>query len=404
MIWIALAVRVALFLWAVPKGHWALADTQYYLDNARMICGGEWGGDLHRTPLFSWFLCGTSFGGITLALAIQSLLTWIIGVKLSKGPTPFHRAAAIICFFDPVLLVYSQLAMSDSIFAILVFLMALQLNRSIVEGTRASLVQAALLGVVLAAVVLQRPIGEPLVAMTALFLVGLACLRRIKPAAVLTVFLITTALLLPRLLWVHEHYGMWTLARQGESYLYSTAGAVEYSGTGLDLYQSEKKWAVEHPDADRALALRTIGERFPTFLGLSLKGAARILIGHVNVEWVYILTGKGVVGPGWFKVKQQIPGAVEITGPLLTLIWCLGLLWTLVFCVWEYSLVLKRVFQRQRAGSKPDPAFLAWAAIAAAALIAAPQVWGDARFRAPILAILIAVLVCESRKPKHDPS
>jgi hypothetical protein len=398
LIWIALAVRVLLLAWAVPKGHWRLADTQPYLDTAELVCSGQWGGDLPRTPMFAWFLCATSFGGVTLALILQSLLTWALGVWLSRGPTRFHQAAAIICFFDPVLLAYSQLVMSDSIFAVLIFFMSLQLNNIILVGQKARLRDAALLGLLFAAVILQRPIGEPVVAVTLVFLGVIVLLKRAKMADFFVVLVVTAALLFPRLYWVHEHAGKWTLAGQGSTYILATAGAVEYAHTGIELYQAQRKWYAQYPNATEAFAIQTILRDIPAFAWLSLKGAARVLIGHVNVEWAYILTGKSVVGPGWFKIKNPIEGAIQIEGLRLTALWCLGLLWTFAFCSWEYWLVFRRVFRASDAApwGKPNRLLVIWAVIVIAALIAAPQMWGDARFRAPILAILMALLVCRA--------
>jgi len=393
LLWIALVLRIALLAWTIPRGHWQLGDTQYYLDSAKMVCDGAWGGGVGRTPLYSWYLCALSSlgGGIGPALCLQALLSWAVGLWLATKPRPFGRIASLLWLFDPVILIYGSFVMSDLIFAVLIFLLALQMARILPSFEKMSSSDGAVLGALMALVVLQRPIGEPLMLVSLIFLFVLTVLKRVSVKPVVTVILVTTTLLLPRLYWVHSLTGQWTLAQQGHNMILSTAGVVENSRLGLNLKDSEEKWMHDHPDAQYSAALETIKTHIPDLLFLSAKGALRTVVGHVNVEWFYAITGKGVVGPGWLKARDRIPGALQISDFFPTLLWSLGLLWTFSSSLFGYLLVWRRI--RPGSPDRPSAVYLVWAALALAVLAVSPQVYGDARFRAPIWGIVMALLI-----------
>jgi 4-amino-4-deoxy-L-arabinose transferase-like glycosyltransferase len=210
---------------------------------------------------------------------VQTLLVWGGGVVLrSRGP----RLAAACWLFEPALLVYSNLVMSDALFAVCALALGLAAHEAL-RPPRSTRAYAAA-GAAGAACALTRPIGGPLAGAFVLVVAALVATRGV-PARRLAVFAaVMAALISPRLYWNWKQHGSLALATQGQRWIEAVAGVVENHGTGLSFYESEEKWLREHPNRDRWEAYRAILERNPanTFL-LSLKGAARVLFGHVNV-------------------------------------------------------------------------------------------------------------------------
>jgi hypothetical protein len=128
-------------------------------------------------------------------------------------------------------------------------------------------------------------------------------------------------------------------------------------------------------------------------LYLSLKGMARVLFGHVNVEWAYLVTGDSPVGPGWFKVPEARGGPAARGWGLVP--WTLGLLLTAGFCAFVYGNALRAV-GRGRPG-----AFAFWAGGSALLLAALPLVWGDARFRAGVLPLVLLLWALSPAKRRR---
>jgi hypothetical protein len=121
---------------------------------------------------------------------------------------------------------------------------------------------------------------------------------------------------------------------------------------------------------------------------LSAQGMARVLVGNINSEYASILTGHVPLGPGWFKEgNEESPNRVKDFG---VIIWSLGVLATLVFSLSIYWLFTSRVVRTWALLNQEPRLFFVWLLVSAALLVAVPQVYGDARFRAPVWALLVA--------------
>lgn len=125
---INLVLRLILWGVALKMTGWKQGDTDYYLMASQMVCAGQWGGDSFRAPFLPWVGCLMSrFGGVGAVLLMQTLLIWGVGVWIRKR---LGRSSAMLWLFDPVLLVYSTMFMSEAFFTIAVFLLAIILWKS----------------------------------------------------------------------------------------------------------------------------------------------------------------------------------------------------------------------------------------------------------------------------------
>lgn len=409
-----LVLRFLLLCAALGLGHWIGGDSGYFIGAAAKTCGGEWGGDLSRSPFYMWFLCGLSPGiqngadwpMFVAPLLVQTVLVWICGVWLFRK---FGKLVAVLWLYDPVGLIYSNLIMTDTVFSLAALFLTWQVYRLFSNAdqkanihTRQLLPTALPLGLALALCVLVRPIGQVLFFFSVLFFISAIFLvpkfqknrsLLLKKVSVAVVFALL--FLAPRLLWNYSKHQVFRVENQGKYWVHSVAGAVEHFGKGLDYVQSERLWNKEHPTLDNADAYRTILTKFPVWMFLTAKGVVRVLVGHVNTEWCMLFSGEAPIGPGWFKVTDQRTGW-KIQG-WQVFPWLLGILLTAVFSLSAYFILVKRIV-RQRAYSE---VFLWWCLAATAFMAITPQLWGDARFRLGFWPmILVALAVCERSRSR----
>ncbi len=365
-----------------------LGDSEYYLASMRSIWGGEWGGATFRAPLYAWFLAAV--GGPVVASTLVSLMIWLVGVDLSRR---VDRWIALLWLFDPVFLVLGLAIMSDALFALFVYGSVLMFRAYRQSPDKKSV---PLLGVFLAATILTRPIGILFAILVAAFM--LVPPTRARFAAVLIAGTLALGLVFPRLYWNFRHDSGWTIAAQGETFQMAVAAAVEYAGSGLSYTATEAKWVSDHAEnpRDSALIRETLLRKFPTWLKLSIKGGLRTLFGHVNVEVGTFAIGHPVVGPGWFSEGNPgTPWSSEEKG-----LWIFGLLITIAYAVVEYVVLLPAVFT----GFPRISVWHLWIVLGAAGFTAAPQLFGDCRFRLPLLALLFAAQTANNcgKSPKGD--
>lgn len=404
-----LVLRLVLLALALLLAHWSGGDTRYYIASAAKVCSGDWGGDPSRSPFYMWFLCGLSPGmhsgagwpAFFLPLLAQHLLAWAAGVWLFRK---FGKLVAVLWLYDPVVLIYSNVVMTDLVFSVTVMFLGwqvYQLLRTQAGASKAALSkdpvwpQAAKLGVALGLCVLVRPIGQVLFFFSifaflffAIFLPKFKTgrgifLKKLGLAAVIAVLL-----LVPRLYWNASKYNIVGVENQGKYWIHGVAGALEHYGKGLDYVQSEMLWNQQHPRMQPADAYGAIVRHFPRWVYLTAQGVTRVLVGHVNTEWCMLFSGQAPIGPGWFKeidqrVGWKIHGWQQVP-------WFLGILVSAFFSLAAYFILVRRVVKQRAFGS----VYLWWCLGATALLAAAPQLWGDARFRLgfwPLLLIAMAV-------------
>lgn len=389
-----LALRLLIWGWVVWHGSYLQGDSAYYLKSAQEVCDGAWGGDSFRVPFYFWFLCGFSFGGIGLALLVQTLCVWSTGVWL-RGRLP--RALVLLWLFDPVLLVYSNIVMTDALFAVSLFFTAVGIRRLILDRNLA-LFPAVFAGLGLSVTTLLRPIGTAILALT-LAMGGVQFLRKEIKLFPLVIFLFATFLgLSPRLYWNHSRHATWKLATQGENFFQDVASVVEFNDRGYNFLDSETQWNLAHPHGGVEAARRSILEHLPTLGKLTAKSVARIWLGHVNVELGTLATGVTPVGPGWFKNRDTI-GTQQLSPASFwtQLLWFLGIVVMLGYLLWIYFHLGRILIVH-----KKFDFFGAWTLASIVALSITPLVYGDARFRIPIFVLLMVWVGSVSRDPKSS--
>lgn len=376
-----LALRAILAVYVIATGHWMAGDTGYYLEDAERVLNGAWGGAPQRTPGFSWFLALLSVKG---AIIGQTLLAWLGGYALLRR---FGVGVAALWLFDLVILVYSNIIMSDALFAISVLFFALMLERvlRLAEQNRIAKADMAWLGLSLGLMTLVRAIGIPLGAYTIAGLLVFVLRRKLKVSHCLITVAVATAGVTPRLYYNHTRYHHVMLSDQGRIWLDTVAAAVMYHSQGLDFTTAEKRFVEEYPNRDLTFSRNIILSDLPTWSYLTAKGMARVLFGHVNVEWTNLVAGIAPIGPGWFKKPEPRPGH-HVEGAWL-IPWTAGVLLTALYCLGVYLFTLRAILR----GGRID-LFSLWAIGAIALLVFVPQIWGDARFRAGAWPLVLVLL------------
>jgi hypothetical protein len=362
-------------------------DSEYYLQNAIKICGGDWGGDSVRTPMYSWLLCGFSrampgeFGQIAALLLFQNLAVWFSGILIYRRNSRFP---ALLWMYDPTLLAYSSIVMTDCLFSVSILMLAFSLRRGLMSAH--ALRYWLQVGTWGAVAILLRPIGFPLILITWAFIGLLWLFRQIRLKSWLFMTAICLLSLSPVLYWNYSKTHRLYLAKQGDGWIQSVAGVVQYRGAGLSFIDAELRWHAEHPNAGTPEAYQTLLQYWPNWLILSGQGIARVLIGNVNTEYGTLFTGKTPIGPGWFKEGTDLQNRVRGAGKAL---WIAGVFLIAGFYLslyWAFGYCLKKSWKSLVPSVK---SFIGWITISAGLLVAVPQVYGDARFRVPILAILV---------------
>ncbi|MBI3543193.1 MAG: hypothetical protein HY075_07965 [Deltaproteobacteria bacterium] len=377
---LVLRLALAVFVLSRPE-RWIGGDSHDYLMYARRALHGEWGGHMSRPPLYTWFLSALAPGltepetaaQVALPLVAQTLLVWLGGVALRARAS---RKVAIAWAYEPALLVYSNVIMSDALCATVTLFTGLFAWQVLGEQARTlpGRSKAFFFGMALGLVTLARSVAMIMGGFSALVLAW--CWRGRRGALVSLALLVLGAgvVLAPRVYWNGTAYGRWTVATQGDNWMGEVAGIVENEGSGLDSIHAQKKWFAEHYGFRPIDPYKTLLAHWPTWAWLSAKGVARVLVGHVNVEWAHLLTGVVPLGPAWFKAPEARAGT-QVSGAGLVA-WVLGWLATLAFCVWVYASALRAAW---KAGGLDQ--YSVWLAACAAVLVGIPQVQGDARFR-----------------------
>lgn len=396
----ALLVRIVLLAIVLATGHWKGGDTTYYLELAQNVCSGQWGGDMGRPTLYGWYLCAlspfiklrnTSWFMLALPLAAQSFLIWLCGVVLWRR-WPRIRSRKLLAglfLFDPVLLVFGASVMSDGLFAVFVFFAALTFHALLREKT---LLKAAMLGALLGLMILTRSVGAPVALWT---FAALLVTQFKKPARIFIALATCAAVLVPQMYWNGTRFGKWSVLPQSTGWIQTVAATVEYYAEGLEPYKAEERWVQSGRSKDPRELWRTFSEKFGTFVYLSAKGVARVLFGHVNVEWGSIFLSAPPVGPAWFKIAEPRLGP-KVEG-FAVVPWALGVAITAILSLYVYWRALKAYYV---AGLRH--LFSIWIIGCIILFAATPLVWGDARFRAPIWPLVLVLwAVSEERRNRR---
>jgi len=421
--WWSLLLRLVLVSFALITHRWMGGDSSYFLDSAQLVCSGQWGGDQYKQPLYSQLICllspharvGMSSAEAALPLLLQAFAIAMSGVLIWKTSARValkerRKILAAWCF-DPVLMIYSTIFMSDASLGLAILLLGVLIDQLFLawpEKKEKLLQSAAWLGAVMALVVLVRSVGVLVVQWAAVclgaYLVLWARKRKRWRDATLAAALTAACFAFivgPRVYWNKTRYGLTKVVIQDSGYLAGVAGAVELAPQGLDFYSAELKWARDPRSREPNATAKTLLRNWPRTLEMTGRSLARVLIGHANVEWAYFFTGKAPIGPGWFKVPEKRKDAApRVEGTFRTVLWIVGLLTTLLSSTWIYFNVIKTFFKRKR---KAIDWFTAWAGGSISLLAVAPVMWGDSRFRLPILPLVLLVWIRLSRERPAPP-
>jgi hypothetical protein len=318
---------------------------------------------------------------------------WAAGWWLSRQAK--GRKAALFWLYDPVVLVYSTFAMTDVLFAVGLLAYVAAFFKDLTKETPWS---NRLVGFLGAALALMRPNGViVLMASTVLHFLRKGLSPR-SFARWLGAASLCLVLLAPRLYWNSTHENGWTLSVQGDGWLASVAGVVNGYGKNLDAHQAEDAWFAEKGlSPTREMAVTTLLHRWPVTVWLTAKGMARVLLGHVNMEWWYFTTGRTPLGPSWFKPQETRGDAPLSSGGkvLWVLCWMALAAWSLAFYV-HVARVLRGIKGRERwldAG---------WLLAMAAVMTALPLVYGEARFRLAVWPFLLMLACFGGRRGASD--
>ncbi|GEM_PF-1804664 len=421
----SLCLRILIWAFVASTGHWVAGDSLGFMGHSVRFCAGDFfGGDSTKSPLYTLFACIGSLPtfpfvgplvwkgvGFAAAIFFQTVLVWAAGVYVRKslfaqsreGATKFWQVAY---HFDPVLLVYSSLLMSDALFAALLLIATLQIARYF-HGSRWTPLAAAATGAIFAFIVLQRSLGMVWVAWTIGFVFifyGRSLWVRLRrgqkmlerPASVAAMFFLVFGICLaPRIVYQRVTQNTFSPHVQGQTWLPSVAAAVAASEQrGLSFKEAEDLWNREHPNATWIDALETFKKYPASFAKLVVKGLARTTIGHVNVEIGLLLTGKTVFGPAWFKNQEKFTGEpggaiyLQEKGLSAKIFWLLGILAVVIWMGWVYFFALRSIiFFRTSVGAW----VLAWASGVVVIMCSLPLIFGDARFRLGYFPVLLVL-------------
>lgn len=407
----SLAVRLVIWGIVALNGHWVAGDSLGFMGHSIRFCSGDFfSGEPTKSPFYTLFVCVASLptkpflgnltwmgGGFAAALLVQTLLIWYAGVfcrrKILSG-TPESTIWQIAYHFEPGLLVYSSLLMSDGIFAALVLVASFYCFKIFLNEDRSAKIYL-LAGLIFGLIALQRSLGVIWVAWTFIAILATSLFskeRSFRKPGILLLALLTT--LAPRLVYQAVYHGTLSLAPQGGTWLPSVAAAVEGESAGISFKEAEDKWNKENPNAGLADVLSTFMEHPGSFLKLTAKGVARTVVGHVNIEWGLIASGKTLFGPAWFKKQEPFTGekgnAIYLSqyGLMGKVLWVFGLLSVLCWTLWIYYKSARKITLTRR---KLGTLSLGWLAGVIVLLGSAPLIFGDARFRLGYLPTLLIV-------------
>lgn len=363
-------VKLALLAWVLAHGYWLRGDSMYYIAVAPEACTAEnWGGYPAKPPLYFLFLCALSpnlaapgtAAQLFLPLFAQSLLTWLIGLWIYRRG---YRVAALFWLFEPATLLYANFVMTDILYACAGVTCAMALvERRVKLAASAAVIMA-----------LTRANGWLSLALVLPFIAYLAAAGKVRWKSAGSALLIAAALATPRLAWNHHKWGFWGFSQQGAGWIHTVAAVVKHHHEGLDFIAAEERWMTQVPAPTEADVRAELLGKWPTFVYLSAKGAARTLLGHVNVEAAYLATGESPIGPGWFRPKEPRDGT-QVSGAPWVALWVTGILFTAAFCLLAYGLIARAMWLK---GLSPEAAFLICQALMHAAV---PLTFGDSRFR-----------------------
>ncbi|MBI2476168.1 MAG: glycosyltransferase family 39 protein [Candidatus Taylorbacteria bacterium] len=212
----------------------SLGDASGYLELAKSVAAGEGfraGGMLSafRTPFYPLFLSLFYFFHLPLAflptvqiflLSCASVLLYRIGSWLFSKPVGF--VAAMLFAVEPLLLVYGNMALSESLFVFLLIYSVYSLLKYFSDGTRAPLMLSAIL---VGAMALTRPIGMYFPLLVLFLMIIKNRLERKSPAAVLRPALIYIGLFVLTIApWSIRNeltFGSWSLTNHGAIEIYN---------------------------------------------------------------------------------------------------------------------------------------------------------------------------------------
>jgi hypothetical protein len=265
---------------------------------------------------------GRHYVAVVAVNAIIGTATVFLAYRLARLllPERYALGAAFLVATDPASIVFSNLMLTETLFA---FLLTATLLLLVLGLERQQAWPAAAAGLVLGAAILTRPVAEYLPLVPALILLA----TRRRPAIVLAAAFVAGALI-PAGAWAirnHAKTGVTTISTiDGHNMLYYRAyGALIESGwspTRAHLYIAAELAKRTHPGENAArisraqLSLGThIQLRHPAGAAKSwARGEARLLVGPAKTETATLLTGREQVREAWLHALVGLAAALTI--------------------------------------------------------------------------------------------
>ncbi len=407
---------ILLAYFSIYLGHWYSSDTNHYLMAAEQVCKGEWGGDSFRGSTYLWFLCATSLGkvfkgnellsggGVNLSIIVQSVIVFLCGIFLYRK---FGRKISLLWLFDPVINLYAVFVMSDVLFSVIALFYAFYFYKLL--KIKKSIRYPIFFGILWGILILTRPIAIPYSYFQIIFIIILLLRKNIKIKPAILIAVSTFLILTPKLFWNYQKTGTIYISEQSSGWLQSIAGIVENDEKGISFHEASMIYYKDHPNAQLADVLKSLSNHFPRTIFLMSKSMMRVLFGHVNVEANYLVSGRAIEGPGWFKKPEKAlgPPLEDKTGILF---WTFGLVYCFVWCAWVYGGLITTVmkvrhfdFISSLKELRIENKIWLWSLISIFILTFLPLFVGDARFRLPVWSfVLISYGIALNIKRMHS--
>ena len=323
----ALLVRFTFLVvaWYRQEGWWLPPDSIQYVSIGKNWLSGAGLGQYfeerfypvhHFTPAYPIFAaCIISLGGLPFLFGLQVLMSSTLpalvylAVHRTARLRPYALPVAILLCIEPVSIIYSGIAMSETLFCFVLSLALLLpfLLPAYNSPQTVLLAQAFFLGVL----PLIRPVALPLIIMVCLFAVVLLFRKAVKRPVLLMCVLL---MLLPSAVWMGRNYThfnrLFFSSMAAQNLLYYRAAAAEAYTRNIPLEYVQGEYTRQimkanawHKDYDVPLLLnlyvdlagKKLMENAPALPRVGLEGAARLWGAPPQAEMAHLLNASPTV-------------------------------------------------------------------------------------------------------------
>jgi 4-amino-4-deoxy-L-arabinose transferase-like glycosyltransferase len=341
---LAALLRLAVLLAAAgsPQRYWSHDDRDYvglarHLHAGYLSDAGYWfNRGLLRTPVYPLLLraifdiFGRHYVAVVAVHAVIGTATVFLTYRLAREllPERYALGAALLVAVDPASIVFSNLMLTETLFA---FLLTAALLLLVVGRRREQPWPGAAAGLVLGFAILTRPVGEYLPLVLALVL--LTTRRRL---GVILAAAVVLGAAVPAGAWAirnHAKTGVTTISTiDGHNLLdYRAYGALLESGWSRPharAYIAAELAKRTHPGENSAeisktqlsLGVRILLRHPAGALESWARGEAKLLVGPAKAETATLLTGRQEVRATWLRALIGVDAAITIAVLVLAVV------------------------------------------------------------------------------------